>query len=312
MFFKTNRIEMRKQVRCDYYMVNVKNFDCIIVDAYGVFNFGQGISKAVIDTFKSWIEQGKKVFILSNTTATNEGTVRSYEKKGVVKGVHYTDLLTSGQFAFEDIQAGNLPLAGKKFYVFGTANFKKTDPVPAIFADSPYEAVADVERADFIYCGIPQLKDEQGCPYDSTNVKDFLPQVKTLVKTGLPLVCANPDLTANEGGRFVFRQGTIAKLWQELDGKVVMYGKPDPHIFDALVARYCADTLKDRILMVGDTLRTDIKGAQAAGIKGALVIEGGVTEYEMQRDNLSLSEYIVKEGVTPNYIYDRVTDEPLF
>ncbi len=284
----------------------------VIVDAYGVFNFGQGISKPVIETFKSWIELGKQVYILSNTTATNEGTIKSYEKKGVLKGVHYTDLLTSGQFAYEDIQLGNLPIEGKKYYVFGTANFKKSDPVPAIFANSPYELVAKVEEANFIYCGIPQLLDEEGCPYDSTEISDFTVQIDLLVNTGVPLVCANPDMTANEGGRFVVRQGSIAKLWAERQGKVVMYGKPDPRVFDALIARYCPDVPKEQILMIGDTLRTDIKGAQLAGIKGCLVIEGGVTEYEMARDKFSLLDYILKERVLPDCIYDRVSGKPLF
>ena len=296
-------------------MINkvIKDYSVVIVDAYGVFNFGQGISKPVIETFKSWIEQGKQVYILSNTTATNEGTIKSYEKKGVLKGIHYTDLLTSGQFAYEDIQSGNLPIEGKRYYVFGTANFKKPDPVPAIFANSPYELVDNVDEADFIYCGIPQLLDAEGCPYDSTEINDFVVQVEALVRTGLPLVCANPDMTANEGGRFVVRQGTIAKLWAERQGKVIMYGKPDPRVFDALIARYCPEVPKDKIIMIGDTLRTDIKGAQAAGISGCLVIEGGVTEYEMKRDKLcSLFDYMDKEGVVPEYFFDKVSDGPLF
>ncbi len=290
----------------------INNYDVIVVDAYGVFNFGQGVSKAVIETFKSWINQNKQVYILSNTTDSNEGTIKSYGAKGVIKGVHYTDLLTSGQFANEDILSGNLPLKGRNYYVYGTANFKQPDPIPPMFANSLYALVSNVNEADFIYCGIPQLLDNEGCLYDSTEISDFTAQVEELVRTGLSLICANPDMVANEGGRFVVRQGTIAKLWAERNGHVIMYGKPDPRVFNALIARYCPDVPRDKILMIGDTLRTDIKGAQLAGIKGCLVIEGGVTEYEMNRDNLSLSEYILKEGVTPDYILPRVSKEPLF
>ena len=250
--------------------------------------------------------------ILSNTPAVNVGCEKSYAKKGVIKGVHYTDLMTSGQFAYEDIQAGNLPLEGKKYYVFGTANFKKLDPVPAIFANSPYELVKDVKEADFIYCGIPQLLDNEGCPYDSTEVADFEVQVRELVKSRKPLVVANPDMTANEGGHFVVRQGTIGKLYQEMGGTVVTYGKPDPRIFNALLDRYCPEVRKDRVSMIGDTLRTDIKGAQRAGIRGCLVIEGGVTEYEVQQRGVTLAKYINQENVVPNYIWNKVCEEPLF
>lgn len=290
-------------------MINIENFDVVIVDAYGVFNFGQGISQSVIETFKTWKAKGKQVYILSNTTSTIEKTVQSYEKKGVIKGVHYTNLMTSGQYASEVIKQGELPVIGNKFYVLGTANFKSSNPVPAIFANSSYELAPSVEKADFIYCGIPQLLDANGVAYDSTEIGDFTELVATLAKTGLPLVCANPDLMANEGGRFVVRQGTIAKIWP---GKVIMYGKPDPRVFNSLLNRYCPNVPKDRILMVGDTLRTDILGAKLTGIKSCLVLEGGITEYEMKRDNISLETYILKQSITPDFIYDRVSKAPLF
>ena len=290
-------------------MINIENFDVVIVDAYGVFIFGQGISQSVIETFKTWKAKGKQVYILSNTSSTIEKTVQSYEKKGVIKGVHYTNLMTAGQYASEVIKQGELPVIGNKFYVLGTANFKSSNPVPSIFANSSYELVPSVEKADFIYCGTPQLLDANGVAYDSTEVSDFTELVATLAKTGLPLVCANPDLMADEGGRFVVRQGTIAKIWP---GKVIMYGKPDPRVFNSLLNRYCPNVPKDRILMVGDTLRTDILGAKLAGIKSCLVLEGGITEYEMKRDNISLETYILKQSITPDFIYDRVSKAPLF
>lgn len=292
---------------------DINIFKVVIVDAYGVFNFGAGISKSVIATFQKWMEAGKQVYILSNTTAVNSDAIKSYEKKGVIKGIHYTDMMTSGQFASEDIQAGNLPVSGKKYYVFGTANFKKPeDKVPAIFIGSTYKLTSKLHEADFIYCGVPQLLDNEFCPYDSTNIEDFQLQVKLLVESGKPLVCANPDLTANERGSFVIRQGSIARLFEEMGGKVIYYGKPDPRIFNALLDRYCPNISKNDVLMIGDTLRTDIKGALQAGIKSALVIEGGVTEHEMKQNGLSLAEYIRQENVVPYYVWDRVSEDPLF
>ena len=288
------------------------NAKVIIVDAYGVFNFGQGISLNAVETFKQWLEEGKKVYVLSNTTALNEGAIKSYAKKGVIKGVHYTDMMTSGQYAREDIHAGKLPVEGKKYFVFGTANFKSTNPVPAIFEGSIYEAVAHVADADFIYCGIPQLKNENGEVFDSIYEEDFLPLVEKLAQSGKPMVCANPDKTANEGGRFVIRQGTIAAMYQNLGGKVVLYGKPDRRIFDSLIERYCPDVCRQDMLMIGDTVRTDIKGAISAGIPSALVLEGGVSERDMALAQISLDDYLEKEGYTPDFIWDKVCEEPLF
>lgn len=293
-------------------MIDVREFDRIIVDAYGVFYFGKGVSGAVLETFKDWIRQGKEVYVLSNATYVNEKTIDAYTKKGVIKGVHYTDILTSGQFTFEDVKKGNLAVCGRKFYVFGTANFKSDNPVPTVFSNSSYELVEDVKDADFVYCGVPQLVGKDGGKYDSEEIEDFILEVRKLVKRGIPLVCANPDKVANEGGRFVVRQGMIADVWEEEGGEVIMYGKPDVRIFEALIERYCPEVERKKILMIGDTLRTDIKGAKLAGIKGALVLEGGVSEYEMKKLGLSLEEYILREGVEPDFVYDRVSKDLLF
>lgn len=288
------------------------NAKIVIIDAYGVFNFGKGISPNAIATFQQWLNEGKKVYILSNTTALNDGTIKSYEKKGVIKGIHYTDMMTSGQYAHEDILAGNLPVKGKKYFVFGTPNFKNSNPIPAIFNGSEYEVVKEISEADFIYCGIPQLKDEAGEAYDSEKEEDFLPLVQELAKSQKPLVCANPDKTANEGGRFVIRQGTIAELYQKFGGQVILYGKPDSRIFNKLIERYCPQVPRQEMLMVGDTVHTDIKGATLAGIPSALVLEGGVSARDMALGQMPLEMYLKTQGFSPTYVWERVCEEPLF
>lgn len=114
-----------------------------------------------------------------------------------------------------DIKANNLPIAGKKYFVFGTANFKSENPIPNVFEESNYQ---HVEEADFIYCGIPQLTNLDGTKRDSVALSDFVSSVKELVVSGKTLLCVNPDKRANEGGRFVVRQGSIAKLYEKLGG----------------------------------------------------------------------------------------------
>lgn len=286
----------------------------IIVDAYGVFKFGQGVSKTVLDVFARWISEGRRIYILSNTTATNAATEKSYAKAGVIKGVHYTDLLTSGQFAYEEIQAGRLPVEGKKYYLFGTANFKRTDPIPDIFKDSVYERVDDVAAADFIYCGIPQIKDADGGLKDSVHESDFSVEVQELALSGKPMVVANPDMRANEGGHFVVRQGIIGRIFERAGGKVIYYGKPNPQIYDLLLKRYCPEADKNDVVMIGDTCRTDIKGAHLAGIDAILTVEGGVAEYEMKRGGIIIDDYIYRQEpiARPDEIWNRVSKKALF
>ncbi len=286
----------------------VKDFDYILVDNYGVVTFADGLNKEAVAVLQKIRETGRKVVFLSNATFTDP--VERYAQKGLIKGVHFDDFITSGQYAKEDIAKGTLP-CGNKYCVFGTANFKKPEKVPAIFKGSPYDLVEKPEDADFVYCGIPQINGE-----DRTTMNGFLPKLRRLAKIGLPMVVSNPDEIASEDGRWVIRQGSIANAYRTLGGKVIMYGKPDPDIIDwVLPANFdwvSGDTPRSKVLMVGDTLGTDILGANRAGIKSCLTISGGVTEVRMLEQGIPITEegictFIEKQrSGFPNFIVDKI------
>jgi HAD superfamily hydrolase (TIGR01459 family) len=95
----------------------------------------------------------------------------------------------------------------------------------------------------------------------------------------LPFVCANPDLVVDVGGTLYPCAGALAALYESLGGEVFWAGKPYGIAYST--AHTLAQTMraapivKDRILVVGDALRTDIAGAQRAGLD-AIFIAGGI------------------------------------
>ena len=275
----------------------IESYQTILVDNYGVLKFANGLNFEAVETLKELISLGKTVIILSNGTFTDPE--ERFAQKGLFKGVHYHAFVTSGQYAKEDISKGALPF-GKKCYVFGTANFKRPDnKVPDLLAGTPYECVDSADIADFVYCGIPQVAGE-----DRTTIADFVSPVRDLLRRGLPMVVANPDELACEDGRWVVRQGAIADLYRKLGGDVKMYGKPDPGIFDWVLG----DIPRDQVLMVGDSLPTDILGAKNAGIASCLTVSGGLTEAKMRQigfptDPAGIKDYIKYSGSPrPDYI----------
>ncbi len=281
-------------------------FDVYLVDAYGPFVGKNGVLKSAIAVMAELVAKGKQVHVLSNTASLSAAAMNSYAKKGLVQGVHYNTIFTSGQFAYEAIQAQKLPVKGYKLYCFCTANFKKSENLPAIFNNSVYSVVDTIEDADFAYCGIPQINGE-----DRLGVDEFLPELQRIKKAGLTLVCANPDLRVNEGGQFVVRQGTIAQIYEEMGGNVVRYGKPDVGVFERVLQDYKGS--REKVLMIGDTLGTDILGANRAGIKSCLVLDGGVTEYTLQQQGRSVSEESVKDLILsqearPDFICRRMSE----
>jgi HAD superfamily hydrolase (TIGR01459 family) len=89
----------------------------------------------------------------------------------------------------------------------------------------------------------------------------------------LPMVCANPDIVVHHQGRRAICAGAIAQRYETLGGSVRWHGKPFAAVYDrALALLGIAD--RSRILALGDSLRTDIAGANGAGIASVVVASG--------------------------------------
>ncbi len=280
-------------------------FDAFIMDNYGVINFSSGPAPEAVNVLRELHSQGKKVKILSNATYPSSVAEERYRKSGLLKNIHYDEVITAGQFSYEQIQKEELPFPGKHYCVFGTANFQRPeDKIPDVFKGSSYVLTEDINEADFVYCGVAQIAGE-----DRTEIDDFLPLLQQLLTRKLPMLCPNPDTIANEGGRFVIRQGSVCQAYKQLGGEVCLFGKPDIRIYQRALQGMGS---KDKILMIGDSLQTDILGANLCGIKSCLAFRGSVTEEMMRQSGLAITnenirDYIVKQksGI-PDFIVESI------
>ena len=85
----------------------------------------------------------------------------------------------------------------------------------------------------------------------------------------------------------------IAKIFEELGGKVVYYGKPHKEIY-----KLCFKE-NEKVLAIGDNLRTDIKGANNLN-KDSLFITKGVHRNEFNSSQ-ELDQLFNKYQVRANY-----------
>ncbi len=129
-------------------------FDTLLVDAYGVFWGGASTIPGSLETMEKEVKKGKRLCILSNTTLVGDANVLNYTKKGLTKGVHYTDIITSGDVCYHYLCNDKLPFKGHKVYVVGQSRF-------AISEETPFEVVKKPEDADIVFMGSPQLTTEQ-------------------------------------------------------------------------------------------------------------------------------------------------------
>ncbi|MBN1324732.1 MAG: TIGR01459 family HAD-type hydrolase [Alphaproteobacteria bacterium] len=265
--------------------INLDNFDTFIFDAFGVFNFGGPVSKAVMDVMADLVSVGKSVSIMSNTPVTINDMEKMYNKKGFQKGLHYQNIFSSGQVCFDAAVSGTIPVNGKKFYVPWEDDFTGlADSVKSIFEHSDYKQVKSIEDADFIYCEYPIYEQKL-----VTEVDILTPEIEMLKQTGLPIVCANPDLYFLWQGVFVVGPGLVCKILEQMGADVIYYGKPNPRIYKhALNEIGNPDVTK--ILMIGDTLGTDILGATRVGIKTCLTLEQGISARDLINSGQDLTE----------------------
>lgn len=108
---------------------------------------------------------------------------------------------------------------------------------------------------------------------------DYRAVLEPWAARGVTLICANPDLVVERGKRLIPCAGAVAALYEEMGGAVVYAGKPHVPVYEAALAT--AEDLdggaplpRDRVLAIGDAIRTDVAGARAFGVASLLVARG--------------------------------------
>ena len=107
------------------------------------------------------------------------------------------------------------------------------------------------------------------------------------------LVCTNPDLTVHRGNKEEYCAGFIAKIFEDLGGEAIYYGKPHEEIYHS-----CFNE-GEKVLAIGDNLRTDIKGANNLNIDCLFVSEG--VHRKEYNNFLELESLLRKYNVKANF-----------
>lgn len=263
-------------------------FKGFLLDAYGVFWGGNriGTLPGAKEKMAHLVSNGKIVGILSNTTQRVEREIEKFIKHGLIQDQHFHFIVTSGELAKSIFLNQQLPFPTPRhtYWLFGGIHPHFSSHV-GLFQDSVYMETAEISQADFIYISIPHISGE-----DQTDPEVFRQEIEKIKSYHLPMVCPNPDCYAHEGNpvRAVVRQGMIARMYEEIGGKVFYIGKPSLQGFVAAMEKFNLRNIVNPsdVLMVGDTPETDIRGARLFGMPSALVTKTGI-----------MAERIVHQGI---------------
>ncbi|MCH1541929.1 MAG: TIGR01459 family HAD-type hydrolase [Alphaproteobacteria bacterium] len=236
------------------------NYDALIVDIWGVLHNGRAPFAGVDTALKNYRETGGKVLLLSNAPRPGPSALKRLHAIGNSPD-SYDDILTSG----DAVRAlmNEMGAQGQKICHIGP------DKDADLMADLAVEFV-DEDAADAIlFSGM--YDDDEETPDDYA---DMLARFRA---RALPLLCPNPDRTVMVGDKIIYCAGAVAELYEDMGGTVTWVGKPYPTVYARARAQLSDMTGVDapRLLAIGDGPKTDILGAEAAGID-ALFIAGGL------------------------------------
>ena len=254
-------------------------YDTFVIDLWGVIHNGILLNDKAIEVADRLLKKSKKIVFLSNAPRPSE-KVKEFLKKLKMEEKYLKNVITSGEAAMHAINENRF---GKLFYHLGPSR-----------DESIFYRIKDnktkLENSDFILC--TGLFDEY--ENDLNFYKDFLK--KHISKK---LVCTNPDLTVHRGEEEEYCAGSIAKVFESLGGRVVYFGKPYKEIYNMCFNR------KEKVLAIGDNLRTDIKGANNLNID-SIFIYSGVHRNEFD-DEEELKKLLKKYKVEATYFQSELT-----
>ena len=268
-------------------------YDGFILDLWGVLHDGRAPLPGVLDCLERLKAEGKRTTILSNAPRRAALVEARVTEIGIPRAL-YDNLMCSGEETWRHLSDRDDPFyaaLGRACYHIGP---RRDDNV---LADIGLRRVEEAAEADFILNTGPS-------EYEAT-VEQYEPLLQQARARGLPMVCANPDLVVIHHGRRAICAGALAQRYEEIGGAVRWHGKPYPSIYET-----CFGLLgiaeRNRILAVGDSLRTDIAGANAVGIASALVL-GGIHGEELGvaagalPDPAKLAAAVAASGQRPSY-----------
>lgn len=271
-------------------------YQVLLVDLWGCLHNGLAPFPDAVAALAAYRrEGGGAVVLLTNSPRPRSGVEAQLDAMGVPHEAWDT-IATSGDSARAAMWRGAV---GRKVYHIGAEkDLPFFDPMQVIDTPVDIERVA-LEEAEGIVCT---------GPFDETADPETMRGPLMLAKqNGLKFLCANPDIVVDKGPRRIWCAGALARLYTELGGESLYFGKPHPPIYDLARRRLRAlghDCEPDRVLAIGDGIHTDILGAMGEGVD-SLFITGGLaaepTRTTHNPDPDALATYLTTHQAAPTY-----------
>lgn len=270
----------------------VKQYKAVFLDSYGVLKNHKGLITGVNEAISYLRDQGITLRVLTNDASRSQTQQVDEFKKLGLNSLLEDEIITSGMLARQFLE---LKIKSGKVAYLGTEASADYILHPGL----ERIPVSEVDLNDVDDINAFVFLDDEGFDWN----KDINKTVNLLRRRNIQVVVANSDkfypISNNDVAVAI---GGVSRLVESvLNQKFLRFGKPDTQMF-----MYAFDNInqtdyytRSDILMVGDTLNTDILGGNKFGVKTLLVLSGN-THPE------SVYMKVKSSGIIPDYLAESI------
>ena len=243
----------------DHFSALARDYDVVLSDVWGVVHNGVAAFPEACDALTRFRDGGGVVVLITNAPRPNGVVADQLEHFGAPRSI-YDAIVSSGDVTRDEIAKR----PGQSIcHVGPQRDLSIFEGLDVTFAP--------VESADYVICS--GLFNEETETPDSYRVL-----LEQMLSRKLFMVCGNPDVVVERGEQLLYCAGAIADLYARMGGDVLYAGKPYAPIYDLALklAQQARGKPADRkrVLAIGDSVRTDFKGAASYGIDCLFVTAG--------------------------------------
>ncbi|MEN0087157.1 MAG: TIGR01459 family HAD-type hydrolase [Pseudomonadota bacterium] len=242
----------------------IDNYDIVLCDVWGVLHNGQQAYGGAISALIEARRAGACVVMVTNAPRP-WAQVQQFMRRLNIPDEICDAIITSG-----DVTRALIEQAGVVTHLGPDKDDSLYEGLSARRTDDLAEAEAVV---------VTGLMDDL-----NEKPEDYHPVMREWLNHDLPMVCANPDIVVEVGGRLAWCAGALAREYSGVGGDVSMAGKPYAPIYDQAMslaeAKLGRPVSRDRAVAIGDGQPTDVTGANDAGVDLLFISNGiHVAEY---------------------------------
>lgn len=274
--------------RIDNFKSIIDKYTVVFFDAFGVLKTYNGVLRGIEKTFAYLEQQGKEYYIVTNDASRSPAQLAEAYHRGGLKFINPDRIVSSGMLTKEyldlKVKDGIVAYLGTR----NSAHYIERSGLHTM-------PISDVNESNIDKVNALIFLDDEGFDWAT----DLNKTVNLIRRRTIPVIVANTDraypLTVSDVSIAI---GGIAAMVESVVGKqFIRFGKPDSQMFMFAydLIRERKPVSKNEIVMVGDTLNTDILGGNKFGLDTVLVLTGNTLSKDVDTR-------ITATGIVPTYI----------